>query len=186
MKTTQEIIKLIPSSWDELTLAKFQLLTECIIEEDGTMLAGMENTIQVISKLTDIPVEDLEEYSMNDLQTIAAKLDWMLVLPVAKKKSIIKWKELDEISYNDYISFLQIQDKPFENLHIIIKNFSHTELTKEEILNISTAEAFTGFFLCRKKLAKYLNRSIKSTLIKLIWQRIKMKLKVVLNKISWK
>lgn len=182
---TQELLKKLPASWDEVTLAKFQLLTTTEITETEDILNGMENSIAVISKLTGVSIDELESMSMNDLAILSNKLTFMLTPPQSNQKtSVLVWKKLHEITYNDYVNFIQLQDKQLENMHVFIKSFSKTELTEEEVLQLSIPECLTGFFLLKKMLQKYLKASIKSTLWQVTKFKVKQKLAILKKKIT--
>jgi hypothetical protein len=178
----KEIQKQLPKSWDEVTLQMFTKMTKSVINENYDGMDGIENTLEVISKITDIPQEELEALPFKDIIALGNHLSFMVKPPEHLKQSVIKWKKLDEITYNDYVSFLQIKDDYINTLPVFIKNFSLNEMTEDEILNLSIREVFTGFFLFRKQLLKYLNHSIASTRITLIKMMIKQKLKELLKR----
>ena len=183
-KKPQYYYEVLPNSWDEITLAQFQKLTSVIINEDGNMFDGMDNSISMMSKLLDISVDELEAMSMQDLAAMANKLNFMLTPPKEKATDLIKWKKVDEISYNDYVSYIQSGDKQLENLHVFIKNFSHTKLTEEEILRLPITEVINGFFLFRKELQKYLKASIRLTIFQVIKLYLKKKWKEFKKKMN--
>jgi hypothetical protein len=120
------------------------------------------------------------------LQTLGNKLSFMTKQPEPLKESVLEWKRLDEITYNDYVSFIQLQQNQMENLHLIIKLFTKNDLFEEQILALSVPEFVTGFFLFRKELKQYLKASIKSTRTKLIKQILKEKTKKVWHSITRK
>lgn len=153
----KELLNKLPKSWDEITLHQFQTITSTPITEDDDMFNGVQNTIEVVSKLTGTPVDVLEDLPLKELQEIGKRLDFMVTPPKPSKKTILnKWKSLDDISYNDFISYHQLNDKQLENLHVFVKNFSKTNLTQEEILNLPITDVLQGFFLFRKQLRVYL------------------------------
>ncbi len=182
----KEILDKLPSSWEQINLKQYLDLTTIVIEEEAdNPLNGIENTLSVISKLTDTPVSELEALPMHHIQQLGTKLAFMANLPeVSKNSSLKKWKKLEDISYNDYIFFVQVpQGKHLDNLQTFIKNFSQTTMTEEEILALPVTDVFNGFFLCRIQLDKYLNRSIRSTALKLMKQRIQMNIQAIKMKV---
>ena len=169
----------IPASWDDVTLNQFQKIMTVEIEEDSDVLNGVQNTLGVISKLTDVPINELEDLPMGEIQKLAKKLDFIVVPPTSDKKdSVIKWKSLDEITYNDYVNFIQLREKMTENLHVFVKNFSKVDMTDEEILALPIEEVLVGFFLLKQMLLTYLNNLLlleKKRFKKLVRQELKRK-----------
>lgn len=161
----QDLLNKLPGNWHELKLSQYQTLTDTLISESEDF-AGVENTIRVISKLTDESIDDLESLPMKDISTLAKKLEWMLN-PPTKVKTNIKWKDVEEITYNEFITFLQIQNEPLKNLHIIFKVFAKNKMSDDQILDMPTDEAVHAFFLFRMKLKKFYQHSIRETKKKL-------------------
>ncbi len=180
MINTKELVEKLPGSWDELKLKDYQKFTEIEVSEqdefDGLAI-GVDNTLKVISTLSGVSIDNLEQLSYAALQPIAAKIAFMLDVPKPGKESSIKWKTLEEITYNDFITFMQLSKEPFVNLHKIIKAFSKIEMTEEQVADLSTQDAVTGFFLLRQQNRKFFNNSIKSSAIKLFKQTIRELLK---------
>lgn len=163
MKDLNTLLNQLPGSWNDVSLGMFQKLSSTRIREINDDFDGIENTLAVISKLTDTSIEDLEEMAMKDLQQLGSKLSFMVDLPARTKASVKEWKTPEEISYNDYVTFIKIEpDKQLENLGLFVKNFSKTKLTQDEIEALSLPDVLTGFFLQRKALIKSMKRLMKS------------------------
>lgn len=153
---TKTLLNNLPSSWEQVTLNQFQQLSNIEINTDE-QFAGIENTLAVLSILSGISIEDLESLPMKELLELGNKISFITQEPEpAKKTSLTKWKDIDSISYNDFIVFLQNQEGILSNLDVFVKQFSKTELTKEEILQLPITEVLAGFFFARQKLRRYL------------------------------
>ena len=177
MKTLD--INKLPYSWNQVTLGQFQQLTQIQINEGD--FAGIENTLSVISVLTGIPVTELEELAMKELALLGDRISFINTQPEpSKKTSLTKWKDLDSISYNDFIVFMQNQDDVLSNLDVFVKQFSKTELTKEEIQGLPITDVLQGFFLCRKKLR--LSMKLLQWSTQLQAKRLKKKERQAMNK----
>ncbi len=181
----KELLNKLPQSWEQVTLEQFQKMSSTPITEEGTIFDGMENSIAVMSKLLDVSVDELESMSMIDLATLGNRISFMTTEPQPDKTSPIKWKKVEEISYNDFLVFIQLQDKQLENLHTFIKTFSHTTLTEDEILQLPITQVIWGFFLFRNQLRQSLKASIKSTRQQLVKHLIKKKLQEFKQKMKW-
>jgi hypothetical protein len=157
----EKVLIKLPSNWDEVTLLQFQSLLQLQITENEDYLNGFENTLKVISALSGIDVTVLEEQPMKEIVLMGAQLSFITNQP-EHKKSDIKWKAMDEITYDDFVTFISDPDY-LSNLSKFIKLFSLTTLTEEEILQLPITEVLYGFFLFRKGLKKYLKGLIQST-----------------------
>jgi len=184
---TKEILTKLPNSWDEITLKDFQKLTKANVSENESgsdLFDGVENTIEIISKLTGVSVDDLEALPIQELGVLGTKLSFMMEPPKPSNKSILKWLRIDEIPYNSFVNYIQLQDTQLENLHIIIKNFSKTELTEEQILELPITEVVTGFFLFRKLLRKYLKNLVRLNKMEILKYQMKEKLQAFKQKMK--
>lgn len=175
---TKEILSKLPATWSELKFSDFIKLTSLeISDEEGSVTDGIENSIKAISILTDVSIEELENLPLSDLQLLGNKLSFSDKLPEPKKTSNFKWKMPDEISYGDFILFSNWEKKNFEAMPTIIKAFNKEEFTEEQISNLPMIEIITGFFLLRKQLKKFINR----TKFYLKVQLLKMKVKELIG-----
>jgi hypothetical protein len=156
----KEILELLPGSWAEYTLEMFEKTVDCVINEDNSnVLAGIENTLQVVSKITGVDISELEQLSMMDINKIGQKLSFMTQPIDTQKKTSINWKPIEKVSYDDYITFMQISEDHLRNLHQFVRVFS-TELDEQEILQLPIEDVLSGFFL----LMKTVNRSVKHSI----------------------
>ena len=175
----KKIYNQLPASWNELKLKDFQKVVDVEISERDEMLdsfIGTDNTLKLISKLTDTPVDRLEELPLFQVAYLSKKLEFISELPSMGKTSVIKWKNIEEISYNDYVTFQNLQHQPLQNLSTIIKAFSKNDMTEEQIGELGMEEIMTGFFLLQKVVKKYITNTKRSLIKKLIKQTIKEKI----------
>jgi len=176
MQNVDNILTLLPGSWDELKLKDFQKLLDVTIKETDEfedMFVGMDNMLSVMSKLAGVEVKELEALPFASLQKLLTKLAFIQTEPAKKFKSSIKWKKLDEITYDDYVNYINLSKAPLQNLHAIIKTFSKTVFTEEDVLEMSMRDVHTGFFLLRKMLLKSIRRMYRQSAMALAWNRVK-------------
>lgn len=179
-----DLINKLPSSWEDVKMKDFQKILDITISENpaitfdeeatdsvGDIFDGAENSCKLLSVFLDIPVDELEAMPYSDLLQLAKMIEWVLTLPEPSKTSTISWKDFETISFNSFISFQNWAKEPLKNLPSLVAEFSN--LSKEEVLNVSIPDAFGGFFLFKNQLRKLLKRS--SQLLK--FQLLKMRLK---------
>ena len=180
MLSTKELIEKLPSSWNDLQLKNFMKIMDVEIadsDEFGGMFNGVDNTIRIASVLTGVASEDLEKLPFKELNRVGETLTFMTTEPAPAKTSTIQWKSLENVSYNDYVTFISLSKEPLKHLVTIIKAFSVNEMTEEQIENLSTQDAMSGFFLLNSQLNKYLRRIIRSTTWKLKMEKGKQAMK---------
>lgn len=172
-----ELIEKIPGSWEEFKFSDYLKILDLEVSEDDEFdgsFNGIDNTLKVISALTNISISELEAIEIQTITSIAKKLYFMVELPNTKNfKSKISWKKLEEVSYGEYITYVMLAKEPFKNLKIFIKAFSSDDLTEEEIDNLSMMEAYAAFFTLNKYVGKSMNsmaRKERMKLIKLLWK----------------
>jgi hypothetical protein len=157
---SKEKIKLLPQSWEEVTLGDFTKLLDAKVSDDNVFLDEYQNTINIAAKLLYESPEQFDDLPMKDVLEITKRLSFMNTDIQHKKNDKFKWKSLDEITMDDYITLSQYGDRTLYNLNSFVKIMNKVELTKEEIDLIPIPEVMYGFFLCRKQLKKYTNRLI--------------------------
>ena len=178
----KELLNKLPSNWNEITLEQFQKITQVPITENNDGFDGVENTLSILAVLLELPVEDIEALPMKDVIEMGNKLSFTTIPPEPNKKVKMKFKDIETLTYNDYIMFIQLQDKYITNLHSIIKTLSIEKLTDEQVLQMSIVDVMGGFFLLQKQLKQYLNHSIRSTIQLLIKQKAKQVLQRITKK----
>lgn len=177
MINTKELLHKLPGSWEDLKLEDFVKVMDVEVSESEdyreNTWQGVDNITRVIGALTDTPVDALEDLPYVELAALSTKLTFMQKLPEVKKKCVIEWKPLDQVKYNDYITFQSFQGKHLQNLPTIIKAFSKNDMTDEEIGNLSTSEVVAGFFTLQKHVSKFLRHTILCSRVKLMKQLVK-------------
>jgi len=178
MKSKKEIIDQIPTSWETFKFKDYLKCVDVVISEGNEdeideLFSGLDNTISVISKLTDISVDELESMEFSFIQEIGKRMSFATEMPTEQKHCCIKWKKIDEVSYNDFVSFLNLSRDAVHGMGEIIKTFSRNELTDDEINEMSVAEVYTGFFILNAYVRKYLRRMMIRDGMKLLRQSTK-------------
>lgn len=168
----KDIIKSLPGSWKEMKLKDFQKVMDITISENieqENIFDGLDNTIKVISSLTSIPVADLEELPMKEMIEVTKQISFITEIPGDSKACSLKWKQIDKISYDDFVTFNTLAQEPLVNLVPIIKTFSVDKLSDEQVLDLNMEDVFTGFFLLNrqsKKFIRHTNIFLKKKLMK--------------------
>jgi len=179
----KEILKKLPSSWDTFKLKDYMKCVDIEISEGheneiDELLSGLDNTLSVISKLTDVSIKELELLDFNFIHQCGTMLSFMTELPKSVKSCSIKWKSVEEVSYNDFVSFLTLSKDAVHSLPEIIKTFSKDKFSDDEINEMSVAEVYTGFFMLRMYHRKFLNRLIRKEAMHLIKMNLKIPIKL--------
>jgi hypothetical protein len=171
---SKEIYNKLPASWNDVSLGLYQKLTRCQIHEDNELFNGIHNTLEIVSKATDIPVEELEGLPMVDLMAFGTKLSFMAVQPViGKDTGKLKVKDINKVTYNEFIEGIQLKDNHLENLNQYVRIYADTNLTNEEILQLPVIEVLSFFFSYQEYLKKYTRHLIRKEKMKLV--RLKAK-----------
>lgn len=146
----------LPKNWNEIKIATFQELQKFTEP-------SFENQIAVLSVLSGISVEQIEEMPISYIKKQAARLDWMADLPDAKniKSFRIGFKRYRFALTPEQITagqFITVQDlfnsgNWIDNLHMIMAcmitkdgDFKKTAELFRTKMPISVAYAYTLFF----------------------------------------
>jgi hypothetical protein len=183
---TQELLTRLPKSWGDINIRTFHRLTRAKIQQEDDMTNGVQNTISVLSSLLEMPEEELEDLPMKDIVILSNKIEFLLENPETPKSGVLDWKNIDEISYDNFITYVQSYENQMENLDSFVINFSKTKLTKEEILDLPVTEVFRGFFLFNRQLKKLVNYLIITTSWQLVKFHTKTKFQKPLQWFKWK
>jgi len=193
MKDIEILIKNLPTSWKELKLKDYLKIVDIsLIEYTNDLYEAdfvkLDNAIRVLSSLTGLTINEIEYLPVSYVNQMVAKIAFMDKLPSERIKPSFKIKRIEQITFEEYVSFLNYTSKPeliFPNLSNIIKQFSTTQLTEREIENLNMEEILACFFLSKKKLKKSLTNLMLQAVKKLM--RIKAKqVKVhLLRKFQW-
>lgn len=156
----KKIHEKLPANWEQVTLSDFIKLGDIDIKENKDGLDGIENSLMVISILTETSIETLENLPMSDLIELGKKIDFIQVEPAPKKKSLFEWKKPNEITYNDFVTYQTLSVDSYKNMPLIIKAFIKNGFDESEILKMPITEVMTGFFLQRQAALKSINHTI--------------------------
>ncbi|WP_316841380.1 hypothetical protein [Pedobacter gandavensis] len=178
-----EQINKLPSQWSELklneyiTVTSIELTSELIDEVDDEGLAVADYLIKVASVLLNINEADIRA-DFNYVVSIVNRLKFILQPPVFDKKykSIYKWKAKEKLTYDEYISLMQIlkTDDMIKSLPDIIKIIiDQGSPDPNEIAEMNMDEVYHGFFLHKQQQLKSLKRLQTSTMKKLVKQQLK-------------
>jgi hypothetical protein len=123
MKITpyNQIVKLIPSSWNEITVDHYQFILESKFEDDDGFFSKKIKALEILCGLDD---DDslIEELNIQELKTLINKISFLNTLPQKVNHSIdgyilIKFDKIKVGQYIDIEFWIQNID---ENLHKII------------------------------------------------------------------
>jgi hypothetical protein len=186
MKTKREIKRMLPTSWDDFKLRDYMKCVDIVIKEDNgnfadELLSGLDNTLSIISKLTDVPINELEGLDYAFIQELGMMLSFMKELPKVSGKTALKWKSVEDITYNDFIFFLTQAKDAVHGMPEIIKAFAREDdLTDEMILDLSMTDVHSFFLKLNLQTRKYINRLIRKEGLDLA----KLQLKTLINRKS--
>jgi hypothetical protein len=184
-----KIIEKIPTSWEEVTIRDYEALSEISITENSeadNLFVGIDNTLKVLSYFTETSIEELEKLPMTEITSMSKRLDFMMQPVKTEKKSKIKWKKVEEITYNDFILYQQFSADFFKNLHLLIPAFSKEKISEEEVLNLSVVDMTTAFFFLKKLAEKSLKRTAFYLKADQINGKIAAKILKLVYKLKWK
>jgi len=165
----------IPNSWEDVSFSKYLELVE--LESDfSNAVTESEYSIKIISIITGYSIDSIKGLRMNDFIALNKHLQFLSEghKPSKNKLSI---KNIEDITYDDFITYENLKKNPESNLAAILSLMSAEGLTEEQIKNKSTAEVLDGFFQLRLMLVNYMVDSHQS----LIKQNLK-KHKEILTK----
>lgn len=192
----KELLNKLPSSWEQLKLKDYIKLSPVLNESDKDNdlvddeiytikhLSDLDMSVQIISLLTDTPVEDIEALSMLEVNQLIEKLAFIGTVPQAGKPKIA-YKAFDELSYDNFITFQKLSmdftkegilSSAIGNLPVMLSLFAKDPNHNPEfIANLSMVECIPGFFTVKRNTEKYLQRLERSSLLKkhlMFWQAI--------------
>lgn len=186
MQNIENLLKLLPGSWDELKLKDFLKIVDVVVKDTDDMdnlFVGLDNMVSVISVLTSVSVKELEEFQLESVNRLVSKISFIQNQPKPAKTSI-QWKKLEEISYNDYVFYISQSKDLLHNMPAIIKTFSKAELTEEQIKDLSMSEVHAGFFTLNKQLKKSTKSMLRQSLRALAKNKVKEGWKNILTRLN--
>lgn len=168
--TVKELLNQLPGSWSELKLKQFLAVMDVEVDDSNKedQFSSIDYTIQVIHQITGVDVDSLEALPLFAIHQLGEKMSFMLEQPQPLKRSPLKLKTIDELSYDDFVTFSVMSKDPIRNLPLLIKTFSQDKITEDQVKEMNMVDCQTVFFFVHKRLKKYLNRSIQS-LKRTVW-----------------
>ncbi|HEX4375280.1 MAG TPA: hypothetical protein VHZ50_18385, partial [Puia sp.] len=133
-----------------------------------------DNNLSVLSALLDIPVDVLSQQPASIVLPLVDRIMFITVPPVVDvKKSKIRWKDINSLTYDNFIMITKCIDKSLEKSEYLIAAMMEDEMSSDDILELSMSEIQAGFFLLVKHTQKsirtssrYLMRKLMSSLVK--------------------
>ncbi|RZJ82576.1 MAG: hypothetical protein EOO47_00060 [Flavobacterium sp.] len=170
----KELLKTLPTSWNELTLSQYnKLITANLIpseENDDEVVNDFDINLMVIATLTDTHIDDLEALSFNEILPAIANISF-LYTPLEPVKSNLKCKDISELSYADFVQYMQLQGDPFNNVNQILPIF-FDELKDIDLNEKPISEIVFFLIVLQKKLLKHLKRSQAFLIKKILKQKV--------------
>ena len=200
----KEIIKLLPSSWEEVDLKTYQRIVSTAqydIEdlspdhEDYT-LQLFDNRLVTIAALINVDVSSLRGLLLTESMELIKLTEWITVPPVANKVKPDYIKDDIKITVDNYLTYVAkaSNGKEVDNIKDIVSVFvkdvplkrkgwfskeiveSVPMLTEEQIEGMNMVEITTFFFFVQKLLMKSLKRIQSRMTAKLMMLRMLQKL----------
>ena len=173
---TKDLLNKLPASWNELTIADFKKLNpiiEKLIKNED--INAVDIHIEILSTLLDVTPIEIESLPIADVIELSKKIAFVNETPIAKGKTSFRWKDVTDITYSEYILFMNLKGSILDNTDNFIKYFAKDKLTTEEINQMSVQELINGFFLFNRMLTKSVKSSIWQTKLKLMKQKMILK-----------
>ncbi len=163
--TQSEILKMVPGSWNEVTLDTYINRLLQVKMPGVDILDQLDASIDIASAFIGLDKDIISHFPLETIKKINQKLMFMDTKPQVLKKTKYKWMtKMDEPSYDTYILYIrvseQISKNDFSNFPLVIKHMCKDKLTDEEVMALPMDEVETGFFLLRGSLKKYMQPTI--------------------------
>lgn len=175
MKDLKYFINQLPNSWETFKLRDFMKtidipITETQFDLTGHQFTGIDNTFKILAALFEKPVSTFEDMSLALSSQFAKRLGFMLHMPSGKSKKKPWWKPPEEVTYNQFVTFLTLAKDPMRHLPEIMQAFSREERDYESIMNTSVSEAYADFFMLLTFVKKYLRTSARKEARRIVKQ----------------
>lgn len=94
MNQLNKIIDMIPSSWDDISVDKYQYTHEIQFEDDDGFFSKTIKTMQIICDIDD---EDdvFDDLKLDDIKILSSKLNFIKSLPQKVNNSVNEWSLID-------------------------------------------------------------------------------------------
>ncbi|MGY4540058.1 hypothetical protein ACVW0P_004500 [Mucilaginibacter sp. UYNi724] len=198
----KQILDKLPGDWNELLLKDYIKLSPVINESDkepdlidfdiftANHLSDIEKNMTLISLLTDIPMDVLDELPTSKIFEMIDKLKFMQTLP-DKRKPTIKYIQFEDLTYDSFVHFNKLSldfteagilSSAIENIPSMLAVFAKDKNHNEEyFLNQSMVEVIAGFFTLQKNTERFLQRSQASSFRQLNRITLKTGLKMLMQ-----
>lgn len=191
----KELLNKLPSSWEQLKLKDYIKLSPILNDADAEELtdediytikhlSDLDKSIQLISLLTDVSIDDIEELPMVQVSELINKLGFIGTAPQPGKPQTA-YKQFDQLSYDAFITFQKLSldfteggilSSAVSNLPVMLSIFAKDpNHNAEYFLSQSMPEVIAGFFMVSKNIERYLKRMERSLLVKkhlMFWKQI--------------
>lgn len=181
----KDLFNNIPSTWSELTLSQYnKLITAKLIKyedaEDDETLNEIDFQLMVIATITNTHIDDLEALSVNEILPAMEKIKFIYT-ELQPVKTSLKCRDVSDITYAEYVQYMQLQHNPYENTATILPIFFKDLEGKD--LNSFPIPEVVGFFLkLQTRLRKHLRHSQFSLALNLMKNEMKNLYRKVLGK----
>jgi len=186
MQNVENLLKLLPGSWDELKLKDYLKLFKVKVKETDDIdnqFVDMDNLLGTLSALTGVPENELEQFPLESVNRLATKILFIHQLPVDKKPKT-RLKKIEELTYNDYVFFVSHAKDVWSVMPAIIKSFLKDDLTEEQINNFSMQEVHAIFFTLNKRLRKLTRSMLRHSRLALAKNIMRQAWKTILTKLK--
>jgi hypothetical protein len=181
----KELLQTLPTNWNELTLSQYnKLITANLIpveDNDDVVMNDLDIDLMVIATLLNVHIDDLEALSVNEILPAIANISF-LYTPLEPIKSNLKCKDISDLTYAEFVQYMQLQGDPFNNVNEILPIF-FDDLKDVDLNEKPISEIVFFLIVLQKKLVKQLKRSQFSLVLKLmkqmmvnLWKRLTAKM----------
>ncbi len=172
------MIENLPKSWDEVTLEQYlTLIHQLPPEESITDTSDLDTPLTIISILIDTDLTALEALKLNEILPMIERISFIYKAPEQAKISY-KCKAIEDIGYDEFITWMQLKDDPFNNTDKLLPIF-FPELKEVDVNQLPITTINGCFFLLMNNLKKHLRASARS----LSWKIIRLIVKKKIRKI---
>jgi len=183
LKKLDNIAAQLPTSWESMKFSDYNKcmnvpITEAVDDEDDQRFSSVNNSYKILSALTGEPFKYFEYIPYANIVPLIQKINFMFTEPKAGEfKHTKKVKKMEEVTYNEFVEFLQLFKDPVNNMAKIVALFTYkqdgSKYTEEDVNNFSVAEVYSIFFTLNKLSQKSIKLFRKRALIQLMKLAIK-------------
>lgn len=179
----KEIIQMLPGSWQELTIGQYEKIADIKPTQSNNEIDKLHDAqldiVKIISRLTNVDQEELLSIPMYQFYQMAQKINFISTFPEDPMESNIELKKAEELTYDEFLTYLKYSNAPLLNLSILIHAFQKKKKNKQsidEIKKLSMLDGLSAFFLSVNELKKSLKQTRTSLTRRLMKQLIMEKL----------